>query len=110
MYVAFLALGATLFAGLLVRALSDCLDSGVSWTRCAVRLLPRLTHTGDIPYNRNTGNTILTVLLTFAVITPLFAKQWYPALNAWVLQLTSETIVGSFHFIYLVMVGNICTT
>ena len=45
--------------------------------RCAVDM----ALSQGFPYSRNTGNTVLIVLLTFVVGSILYAKQWYPGLR-----------------------------
>lgn len=46
-----------------------------------------------LPYSRNTGNTVLTVLLTIAIVVVMYARAWYPSLNGWSLHLQSDQLV-----------------
>lgn len=46
------------------------------------------------PYRRNLANTVLTVFFTIVVLTALYSKRWYQALNRDAIQLSSHSVVS----------------
>ena len=49
---------------------------------------------GDRIYNRNLGNTTLTVLLTIPLMTILYVFIWFPELNRKLVVVSQDIVVG----------------
>ena len=93
MLMTFLVASGLIFAILCSEVVHDWLSRGKFWIspRVSCKLIYFL---GARQYKRNLGNTLLTIWSTILVMTVLYAKSWYPALNLMVIEFQSDMVTA----------------